>query len=110
MKMKMEMESRTKGKSMKRLSYGYASLMAAALIGVGLMTVAMKATAAACSDTITGGGWIYPDDTTTANFGVSGGLIGGELWVPGSSLNYLDDAADIHVVSTAIVDYRVENE
>jgi len=84
--------------------------IAGALMGAALLTLPIKAAAAQCNDTITGGGWIFTDDTdtTTANFGVSGGMLGGALWVPGSSLNYVDESADVHVVSTAITGYTVD--
>jgi len=86
---------------MKR--HSYASLMAATLLGAGLMTVTLRAQDGTtdCEDRITSGGWIVTD-FGTANFGASGGLHKGEFW---GSLNFVDRESGLHVRAQDVVDY-----
>jgi hypothetical protein len=86
---------------MKRFSY--ASIVAATLLGAGLMTVSVRAQDENCEDRITSGGWIVIPEVGTANFGASGGLHKGEFW---GQLNYVDkEDAGIHVRAKDVVGY-----
>lgn len=105
---------------MKRLQN--AGILAASLLGAGLMTVSMVVSGGDkglptgggpvggdekdCEDRVTGGGWIVGTPTGGfANFGVGGGIHNGEFW---GHLNYLDHDADLHVKATAVTGYEVD--
>lgn len=86
---------------MKRFSY--ASIVAATLLGAGLMSVPVRAQdgTSDCEDRITSGGWIETD-FGTANFGASGGLHKGEFW---GNLNFVDRESGLHVRAKDVVGY-----
>src|SRR6266516_2877749 len=88
-----------------------AGIIAASLLGAGLVTLPMGVRGGGhagggggdeCSDRVTGGGWIITDGAT-ANFGVEGGILKGKLW---GHLNYVKEEADLHIVSTAVTFYE----
>jgi len=60
---------------------------------------------AACSDRVTGGGFIFGTPSgQRANFGVGGGLVNDKFW---GHLNYIDHGTKMHVKSKAVTSYTV---
>lgn len=63
-------------------------------------------TGSACSDFVTGGGWITGTPSgAKGNFGVAGGIKDGAFW---GHLNYIDHGNGMHVVDTAVTGYAVD--
>src|SRR6266508_445604 len=86
---------------MKR--FNYAQILAATLLGAGLVTA--RLTAQDCDDRITSGGWIVTTFGSTANFGAHGGLDPSnpeELW---GHLNYVHREVDLHVIAQDVTGY-----
>ena len=70
--------------------------------GIAVPTTASAHMVPAPCDFVTGGGFVFKDDGSMANFGVHGGCKNGDFW---GHVNYVDHGTGYHIDSTRITGY-----